>query len=174
MAPVCPDAFAHTLPSWMQRAHWYAKLIGRVPDHSPGDAVSVRPATVEPEIAGADVTAGGTAAAWTTSLAASDAPASRLASTTAAALLVVTTKVTGPAPATSVVTSSETQARAPNGPELLVTLPGRGALAYVSLRSLQTLAAGRTPMPARDIVVARKRSVAFANGPARPVTLKRT
>ena len=57
-------------PLESQRRHWYAKVIGWVPLHAPGLAVSVCPTVAVPEIVGGDVLPGGDDAGCTTGVAA--------------------------------------------------------------------------------------------------------
>ena len=71
----------HEAPAASQRRHWYANVMGVVPDQLPFVVVRVLPACAEPESAGRDVLtggAGGGAPVVTVSLGAFDAPASLL------------------------------------------------------------------------------------------------
>ena len=52
---VAPTMLEQPPPFWSQRCHWYANVIGPVPDHEPGLAVSVSPSRGVPEIVGGDV-----------------------------------------------------------------------------------------------------------------------
>src|SRR5207249_11756216 len=60
---VAPMMFAQFDPFESQRRHWKANVIGWVPDHVPGSAVSVSPWRVLPETAGRTVFCGGVGAA---------------------------------------------------------------------------------------------------------------
>jgi len=49
---VAPDIDEQLFPLRSQRRHWYLYVMGAVPDHVPGLAVSVSPMTGEPAIVG--------------------------------------------------------------------------------------------------------------------------
>src|SRR3954447_1997810 len=61
--PVAPLMFEQLPPVRLQRRHWYVNVIGSVPVHLPGSAVSVEPMAGVPEIVGGDVFVGLTWAA---------------------------------------------------------------------------------------------------------------
>lgn len=77
-------------------------MIGSVPVHVPGLAVSVSPARSAPAIVGGESGAGGSPTSSTSSGA---WPASFVERQLAAAVGIVTMKETGPAPVTALVTS---------------------------------------------------------------------
>jgi hypothetical protein len=55
---VAPGILAHPPSPARHRSHWYRKLIGSAPLHSPGETVSTLPSRAVPEIVGGDVFTG--------------------------------------------------------------------------------------------------------------------
>src|SRR5262245_15694228 len=64
---VAPAIDEQLPPAELQLRHWYVNEIGCVPDHVPGSAVCVAPATGEPEMVGG-LTTRGRADPWTTAV----------------------------------------------------------------------------------------------------------
>ena len=52
MSAVAPATAAHELPVTVQRSHWYVLVRGAVPDHFPGDPISIWPNVAEPLMVG--------------------------------------------------------------------------------------------------------------------------
>src|SRR5581483_5116736 len=61
---LAPEMSEQLPPFSSQRRHWYEYVIGAVPLHSPGSAVSVEPTCGVPEIVGGEVLAGDPGAAF--------------------------------------------------------------------------------------------------------------
>src|SRR4051794_15856173 len=154
--------FAQLTPLRLHRRHWYVNVIGAVPVHWPGSAVSVEPTCVVPEIVGGDVFVGLTWAAAVPGSGRLSAPARNAASAARAAAAPTRT----PVPLRCFIATSPVRYRPPDGgapqgdvhravartvswTSLLAVITSRGIFQSAADESLQP-AAGQPVRPTRE------------------------